>query len=465
MLVLLSGHNSPHLQSMSGYPHRRNLQHQDDLQDLANESNQRLPASARRSASGAPVHPSSSSNSQENFLSSQDLMTASLSPSTRNPSYLQGSGAMTTWQDQLDAARTSSLVARMAQAQRAQQQQQAAAAQFHLQQQQQQQQAAAAAQQGEFELNSLLLQKRHIDEMLLNSAYNARRLSMESGLPPGLYGGAAGRLPGQAATSLPLSMSASAASMLGNTPGMGSSRNVSNHPLMGEPDLLSGKIRALEGRGSALAWAEQSRRLSDPHHSHVGMGLMPSAGIPRGAGMGVTSQPGYDDEAGYQEEEDEVYFDDAGTDEVDRDFKRSQENFPLKLYRIIYEVTKSGRGDVISFFPHGRAFAVHKPKEFINEIMPKYFATGRMNTFLKQLNLYGFRRITEGRDKGGYFHPKFILGKRHLCKVIKRKKTDSKPAASKSAPKSSPESKQTETSPPSAEEYAKSLSQQMRKQR
>jgi len=127
------------------------------------------------------------------------------------------------------------------------------------------------------------------------------------------------------------------------------------------------------------------------------------------------------------EEPDDVYFNDAGVDEVDRDFKRSQENFPLKLYRIIYESVKSGRGDVISFFPHGRAFAVHKPKEFISEIMPKYFSAGRMNTFLKQLNLYSFRRITEGRDKGGYFHPQFIHGKRHLCKLIKRKKTDSKP--------------------------------------
>ena len=201
----------------------------------------------------------------------------------------------------------------------------------------------------------------------------------------------------------------------------------------------------------------------------MGLGMMASAPPMRGVGAGFPGQAGitFDEDAGHEEEDDEIYFDDTGTDEVDRDFKRSQENFPLKLYRIIYEVVKSGRGDVISFFPHGRAFAVHKPKEFINEIMPKYFATGRMNTFLKQLNLYGFRRITEGRDKGGYFHPNFILGKRYLCKGIKRKKTDSKPAAAKTTPKS-PESKEADVSASSslsAEEYAKTLAQQMRKQR
>ena len=112
---------------------------------------------------------------------------------------------MASWQEQLEAARTSSLVARMAQAQRAQQlqlqqqqQQQAAAAQFQFQQQQQQQAvAAAAAQQEELEFNSLLLQKRQIDEMLLNSAFNARRMGMDSGLSPTLYASGAATGAGQ----------------------------------------------------------------------------------------------------------------------------------------------------------------------------------------------------------------------------------------------------------------------------
>ena len=34
----------------------------------------------------------------------------------------------------------------------------------------------------------------------------------------------------------------------------------------------------------------------------------------------------------------------------------------------------------------------------------------------------GFRRITEGRDKAGYFHEYFLKGRKGLCKKIQRKK-------------------------------------------
>jgi hypothetical protein len=47
-----------------------------------------------------------------------------------------------------------------------------------------------------------------------------------------------------------------------------------------------------------------------------------------------------------------------------------------------------------------------------------------MPSFQRQLNLYGFRRITDGRDKGGYFHDFFLKGQRKLCNNIKRKKTN-----------------------------------------
>ena len=44
--------------------------------------------------------------------------------------------------------------------------------------------------------------------------------------------------------------------------------------------------------------------------------------------------------------------------------------------------------------------------------------------------LDGFRRITEGRDKGGYFHEFFLQGRRGLVKKVKRKKLTT-PKASK----------------------------------
>ena len=129
-----------------------------------------------------------------------------------------------------------------------------------------------------------------------------------------------------------------------------------------------------------------------------------------------------------QEGEDEI----AKSDEKDEDRKMPAisgitENFPVKLYRMIEEAEKEGKDDIISFLSHGRAFAIHKPRQFVSEIMPKYFTTTRMSSFQRQLNLYGFRRITEGSDKGGYFHEFFLKGIKKLCKKIKRKKTSVKP--------------------------------------
>lgn len=129
-----------------------------------------------------------------------------------------------------------------------------------------------------------------------------------------------------------------------------------------------------------------------------------------------------DDDEEEHLDDDEYFKAQAGEPGADGGYPVAREAFPIKLYRILYEAEKNKQDDIISFFPHGRAFAVHKSKEFTRDIMPKYFPAGRMNTFLKQLNLYGFRRITEGRDKGGYFHKDFLKGKRHLCKKIKRKK-------------------------------------------
>jgi hypothetical protein len=43
-----------------------------------------------------------------------------------------------------------------------------------------------------------------------------------------------------------------------------------------------------------------------------------------------------------------------------------------------------------------------------------------------QLNLYGYRRVPQGADKGAYWHPNFIRGQKSQCKSIRRKKTNVK---------------------------------------
>eukprot|EP00797_Seminavis_robusta_P033084 Sro75_g041010.2 (798) ;mRNA; f:13899-16292 len=101
--------------------------------------------------------------------------------------------------------------------------------------------------------------------------------------------------------------------------------------------------------------------------------------------------------------------------------KSEDESFPHKLYRMLYEAEQDGHARIVSFLPSGCSFTIHNPKEFVCSIMPRYFTTRRVDSFLRQLHLYGFRRIPKGKEKGAYFHKDFVTGKRYRIQGIKRK--------------------------------------------
>jgi hypothetical protein len=94
--------------------------------------------------------------------------------------------------------------------------------------------------------------------------------------------------------------------------------------------------------------------------------------------------------------------------------------FPEKLYRILQEVHREGKSDIVSFYAHGRAFGIHDPNRFMEEIMPGYFKHKKMSSFIRQLSLYGFIRITSGPDTGGYYHELFLSGRPDLCLHMRR---------------------------------------------
>jgi hypothetical protein len=94
--------------------------------------------------------------------------------------------------------------------------------------------------------------------------------------------------------------------------------------------------------------------------------------------------------------------------------------FPEKLHAMLRELEEQGKTDIVSFYSHGRAFGVHDPDRFVEEIMPNYFKMGKWNSFARQLNLYGFVRITTGPDAGGYYHELFLNGRPKLCVHMRR---------------------------------------------
>lgn len=107
----------------------------------------------------------------------------------------------------------------------------------------------------------------------------------------------------------------------------------------------------------------------------------------------------------------------------DRRRKGRTGTFPQKLHQMLMDLERQEGGrDIASFLPHGRAFAIHKPRDFVKHVMPKYFRMSRFSSFQRQLNLYDFQRITEGPDKGSYYHELFVQGRPILSTMMKRNK-------------------------------------------
>jgi hypothetical protein len=96
--------------------------------------------------------------------------------------------------------------------------------------------------------------------------------------------------------------------------------------------------------------------------------------------------------------------------------------FPWKLHIMLDHMEEQGDKSIVCWQPHGRAFTVHKPKEFVVNIMPQFFNQTKYASFQRQLNLYGFSRLTHGPDKGAYYHSCFVRGERNLCRNMIRQK-------------------------------------------
>ena len=94
--------------------------------------------------------------------------------------------------------------------------------------------------------------------------------------------------------------------------------------------------------------------------------------------------------------------------------------FPTLLYMMLEKLQEEGNG-IVHWQPHGRAFLICDREKFVQLLgSGEYFATTKIPSFQRQLNLYSFKRFSEGPDKHAYYHECFLRGKPFLLPLIQR---------------------------------------------
>ena len=89
--------------------------------------------------------------------------------------------------------------------------------------------------------------------------------------------------------------------------------------------------------------------------------------------------------------------------------------FIVKLFAIL----ENEEPEIIRWIRDGSAFKVLDQRRFVGEVLPKYFRHARIESFQRQLNLYGFKRVSRGEDMGAYYHSMCVRGRRDLIRNIR----------------------------------------------
>ncbi|XP_065520241.1 heat shock factor protein 1 isoform X1 [Lathamus discolor] len=107
-------------------------------------------------------------------------------------------------------------------------------------------------------------------------------------------------------------------------------------------------------------------------------------------------------------------------------------NVPAFLTKLWTLVEDPDTDALICWSPSGSSFHVFDQGQFAKEVLPKYFKHNNMASFVRQLNMYGFRKVVHieqgglvkpEKDDTEFQHPYFIRGQEHLLENIKRKVT------------------------------------------
>ncbi|XP_028156174.1 heat shock factor protein isoform X3 [Ostrinia furnacalis] len=97
-----------------------------------------------------------------------------------------------------------------------------------------------------------------------------------------------------------------------------------------------------------------------------------------------------------------------------------------KLWKLVNDTETN---HLISWSPGGKTFVIKNQADFARELLPLYYKHNNMASFIRQLNMYGFHKITSvengglryEKDEIEFSHHCFMRGHAYLLEHIKRK--------------------------------------------
>lgn len=93
-------------------------------------------------------------------------------------------------------------------------------------------------------------------------------------------------------------------------------------------------------------------------------------------------------------------------------------SFPLKAFEILSDPSNH---DFVRWNDEGDAFIITNKNAFSDQVLPKYFKHKNLSTFIRQLNIYGFKKTKYKDEEHCFAHKDFIRTNKRLLLNMKRR--------------------------------------------
>ncbi|PIC53337.1 hypothetical protein B9Z55_003080 [Caenorhabditis nigoni] len=114
--------------------------------------------------------------------------------------------------------------------------------------------------------------------------------------------------------------------------------------------------------------------------------------------------------------------------------KVEEDKLPVFLIKLWNIVEDANLQSIVHWDESGASFHIADPYSFCRNVLPHFFKHNNLNSLIRQLNMYGFRKMTplsqggltrteSDQDHLEFSHPCFVQGRPELLSQIKRKKS------------------------------------------